>query len=200
MVVMVVSPQLLRGSGCLAAASWVTVMVSRLLLCRSPPERPQIRSFERMAWDLYGRIWRYLLVLYLDVELQWSEVKALEWGTAGYYASKAFSNSSGVVTSEAFPLSPRCHGGERWRSWTELCDLVFGCCGVGMLLSDEHSRRPWSWRPTMWTIWWSPSKPAVIVSASSTSMVRPSFELAATLHVLPAPSGFVPTSVRTDVV
>ena len=40
----------------LAVASWVAVVVSPLLLHGSPPVRPQISSFGRMARNLYGRI------------------------------------------------------------------------------------------------------------------------------------------------
>lgn len=70
--------------------------------------------------------------------------------------------------------------------------LVSGCLGVVMPQKQgKHSRWPKLWRPTQMTSWWSLLKPAM-AEASSTSMWRPFFELAAAFLFLSVPSGVVP--------
>jgi hypothetical protein len=113
------------------------------------------------------------------------------WFT-GYSENKAFCGSSSPNAGDGVWSSWKRHGGEREKMQPNLCGLVSGCLGDVMPHEQgEHSRWPKFWRPTLMTSWWSLSKPAM-AEASSTSMWRPLFELAAAPPFLSVPSGVVP--------
>lgn len=145
----------------------------------------------RNGQDQSGQILTRLLILSLAVMfLRLELMESME--VAGSF-NKAVSGGlfppAGVFS---LPSSWR-HGGEQGRLVRSSSRLAAGCSGVRMLLQDEHSRRPFDWRPTQKTIGWSDSKLAMF-QASSTSMRRPSLELDAAPHALLAPSGVVPGS------
>lgn len=123
------------------------------------------------------------------------EPQAAGRGPAGYSVNKACLGRRDLQAGAALCSSSLCHGGGRKEMQVELRVRISGCHGVAMpLLQGEQSRWPKFWRPTLMTNWWSPSKPAMIAEASSTSMRRPLFEFTAAFPFLSVPSGFVPGS------
>lgn len=106
--------------------------------------------------------------------------------------SSALSGSWGVAVVCVVPSSSKRHGGDGGIHGTTLLGLLLGCSGAVMPQDfGEHSRRPEIWRPTLMTIWWSPTL-ATMAGASSTSKWRPFVELAAAFIFLSVPSGLVP--------